>query len=37
VHVGCTEAAAYKRIQRGRLGLRQLWDDEESRVQRLIT
>ncbi len=35
LHVGCTEAAAYKRIQRGRLGLRQLWRDEEVRVQRL--
>lgn len=34
-HVGCTEAAAYKRIQRGRLGLRQLWQDEEIRVRRL--
>ena len=36
VHVGCTEAAAYKRIQRGRIELRQLWRDEESRVQRML-
>lgn len=36
-HVGCTRAAAYKRVQRGCTELRQLWREEEIRVQQLVS
>jgi DNA-directed RNA polymerase specialized sigma24 family protein len=35
-HVGCTRAAAYKRVQRGCTELRQLWREEEIRIQQLV-
>ena len=34
-HMGCTKAAAYKRVQRGCTELRQLWMEEEVRVNQL--
>jgi DNA-directed RNA polymerase specialized sigma24 family protein len=36
-HLGCTRAAAYKRVQRGCTELRQLWREEEIRVQHLVS
>lgn len=35
-HVGCTRAAAYKRVQRGCTELRELWQKEEGRVDDMI-
>lgn len=35
-HVGCTRAAAYKRVQRGCTELRELWRKEEGKVDDLI-
>lgn len=36
LHIGCTEAAAHKRVQRGCRELRRLWRQEEMRVRHLL-